>query len=321
MRTKRNRKPRNDRNQRATPRNISSANLRGPRRPPRPVAPRPRPRVSAQYVGKGQRPERCGRVAPVVQLTAGRGSERVAEPVATAPSPAPTVSVEVPRRLSVSTAVLLLVVGLEVAAAAVLAVRLGSAHDEGATVSGRSSYGAPVRVPVGTAYVSTRVVAPESLRVTHWLHTGSDITRVRIHVPQVPGLVGEVTVSNLVIAAEGQPVTAPALPSQALGQTYVVPAGRHIYVSYVLQGALQRDSAPAGRALARFTALDVATPQAPVTRSRRSVAGARVLALACSPSRPGALPYPCGSPAGSTWGVVLAKGHTGDRVMAQLDLS
>ncbi|WP_151083549.1 hypothetical protein [Nocardioides cynanchi] len=249
-----------------------------------------------------------------------RSLELVSEPVATPPTPTRTGAA--PRRLSVSTLILLVVVGLEIAAMAVLAFHLAaSPQDQGATVSFRS-YAAPVPVPMGTAYVRSRVVSPEDLRVTHWVHTGGDVSRLTIRLPHVPGLApGAVTVSDLLIASDGQQATAPALAGHGPGQTYVVPAGRHIYVSYLLHGALDRSSTVAGRVLARFTALDVATPQQPVDRARYTVLGGRVLAMACSPDRPHALPRPCGGPAGGAWRAVLGRGHTDDRVMAQLDLS
>lgn len=323
MSAKRNRKPRKNRNRRSAPRNVSSANLPAPEPPPRPVGPRPgpRPRISAQYVGAGQRPQRRGRAPQAAELAAERSAEPVAETVATTATP--SWAIEVPRRLSVSTVILLTIVGLELVAMAVLALHLrASPHDEGSVVSYRSGYAAPVPVPVGTAYVRSTVVAPEALRVTHWVHTGSDVGRVRIRVPHMPGLApGTVALSDLVIASDGQPVPASRLPGTGPGRTYVVPAGRHIYVRYVLLGALERSSSPAGRALARFTALDVDTPEDSVARTRHTVVGARVLALACSADRPDALPHPCGSETNGTWRVVLGSGHTHDRVTAQMDLS
>src|SRR4051794_8891729 len=73
------------------------------------------------------------------------------------------------RRLSASTAALVGVVALEVAALGVLAYHVASRTDEAVTVSS-TSYAAPVRLPAGTAYVRSRVVAPGTLMVSHWIH-------------------------------------------------------------------------------------------------------------------------------------------------------
>lgn len=333
MSAKRNRRSSKSRGRRPTPKAAGSTHLPAPQPPPaRPVPPRPGPRplISAQYVGASKRNPRRGRVsrtpegaAVPVELRTGhpveQGPERAAEPATRPPA---TWTIEVPRRVSVSTMILLAVVGLEVVAMVVLGMHLGSPNDQGAVVSYRSSYVAPVDVPVGTSYVRSRVVAPDTLRVSHWIHADRDISRVRIRVPHVPGLApGALTVSDLVIASDGQPVPAPGLPGAGHGRSYVVPPGRDVYVGYVLEGALQHSSSPAGRALARLTSLEVATPQAPGTGTTDTVVGARVLALACSPGGHHALPRPCGSETRGTWRVVLRGGHTSDRVMAQLDLS
>jgi hypothetical protein len=90
-------------------------------------------------------------------------------------------------------------------------------------------------------------------------------------------------------------------------------------VRYRLTGALQR-SGPDGRALARITALDVSTGS-PQARTTHTVVGTTVLAMACIPAAPGALPAPCGRVREGAWSVRLRPGEQADRVLAQLSLS
>jgi hypothetical protein len=184
-------------------------------------------------------------------------------------------------------------------------------------------YVAPVPVSAGTAFVSTEVLDPQSLRVTHWIHTDRPVSRVRISAPRVPGVAADaVGVSDLVVASGSQTVGGVTAPGPGSARVYVVPPGRWIYVSYVLTGVLQHSGTPAGRALAPLTALGVSTDQDPVVSSLHRVEGAQVLALACSSTRsPTALVRPCGTVHGGTWQVELHAPHTSDRVLAQMNLS
>jgi hypothetical protein len=111
------------------------------------------------------------------------------------------------------------------------------------------------------------------------------------------------------------------LPRGGGTQTVIVPAGRRIYVSYVLTGAVQMSASSTGHDLAKVTALGVSTPPAPVASTTYSVMGAPILALACSPNLPDAVARPCGRAMADGWRVDLRGVHRGDRVTARMDLS
>ncbi len=246
----------------------------------------------------------------------------VAEP----PPPAPVVTEAIPepppRRRS-SGRLLLVGGGTAVVVAvivALLARHLAAPDDREVAATASAPYLAPVRVPVGNAFVRTQVVAPDSLRVTHWVHTDRPVTVVRVGAAQAPGVAAVIGVSKLVVAADGRTVLRERAPSAASAHTYVVPPSRRIFVTYVLTGALQRSDTLATRALAPLTALDVSTVQAPVHQATYSVVGAQVLQLACSANEPTSLPRPCGTVRDGSWQVDLRGPETKDRVIAQLDL-
>jgi hypothetical protein len=330
MSRKRNRKPR--RNGVAhTPRSITSASL--PSRTA--VSPKPprvtRPRVSGQYLARS-RPARSRRpdgvppeVSPVPSL-ASIVLDLAPEP---APGPAPTVLrapeesqvlSEQPRR-SVKRLVLAGVLALEVAVLLALLVP-HVLRDGGTDHTAADRYAAPAPVPAGTSFVRTQVISSQSLRVTHWIHTDRPVYRVRIDTPQVPGVAADALVaSGLILASDGRAVPDAKRPTAGAAHTYAVPPGRRIYVTYVLTGAIQHSAPPAGRALAVLTTLGVTTIQDPVVQTTHSIVGASILTLACSPNRSGAVPRPCGTARNGSWQVELHAPHTGDRVLAQMDLA
>ena len=92
-----------------------------------------------------------------------------------------------------------------------------------------------------------------------------------------------------------------------------------MFVRYRLDGAVERSGSVAGRALARLVAVDVDLSR-PLRATTYAVSGGEVLNLACSPPRVGAVPYPCGSPAGAGWQVRLEQADRNAVVTAQLDL-
>lgn len=330
------RKPGKSRNAR-TPRSITAAGL-----PPRRPAPDAGPPELAAIEASRVVPDETVVAEPFEDQVAEPEEEPVEEPSPQHPrepvtaallrppsSPAPErepaprdePTSERPRLLPVLLAGLILV--LVVTGAGVVVHRLRGSGLSGTTTPGGRRYVAPVPVSAGTAFVSTQVVAPQTLRVTHWIHTDQPVFRVRISAPQVPGVVtGAIRVSDLVVASGAQTVSGVTAPAQGSAHVYVVPAGRWIYVSYVLSGVLQRSGTPKGRALAPLTALGVSTDQDPVVTTLHRVVGAQVLALACSStSHPAALVRPCGTVRDGTWQVELRGAHTGDRVLAQMNLS
>jgi hypothetical protein len=227
-----------------------------------------------------------------------------------------------PRRsLSWSTAILVLIVALEVGALGVLAFHLTRGNDElGRTVSSRI-HGPPTRLPAGTAFVRSRVVAPDTIMVTHWIHAGRDVRALRMQVPKVPGLGPRaISVSDLVVISDGRSIPQAAPPQGRVAATYVLPPGRHVYVSYLLTGAIRSHGSGNARAVARITALRVSTPPVLLRDITHSVVGARDLALACAPRLPTAVPRTCGGPAGGGWRVELRGVRKGDRVLARMKL-
>ena len=317
MSAKRNRRSRRPANRRPS-RPVPMAVVRSPDPPttgPAESTRVPRRRVSGQYLGHVRTARGRGRPGPpalaVVQPATEPGDE----------TPPPS-SGRRSRRLPASTMALVGIVGLEVAALGVLGAHLVSGRHEVAPVSADRSYAAPVDVPAGTAYVRSRVVAPDALAVTHWIHTGRPVSSLRIQVPRTPGLApGQVAVTNLVIASGGRSIPGSVLPAAGSVRTYVLPPGRRIYVSYVLTGTVQSSGSPPGRALAQITALDVATPQGPFHRTVFRVVGAKILAIACAPNRPNGIALPCGETVAGGWQVDLRGARSDDRVTAQMDLS
>ena len=92
-----------------------------------------------------------------------------------------------------------------------------------------------------------------------------------------------------------------------------------MYVTYLLQGVLERSSTHPDRALARITSLDVG--YRPASRSSTvAFVGAALLNLACEPVYVDIPPVPCGVRTSDGWNVDLPAGSQGYRVMAQLDL-
>ncbi len=139
-------------------------------------------------------------------------------------------------------------------------------------------------------------------------------------MPPAPGLTaGTVRASHVLLSGSSGSVRTPSSVGAAAAETYRFSATHAVHLSYDLSGAVERSSSSTGRALARVVALDVSYPgrRGPSTTS---VVGARVLTLACSAPRAGAVPRPCGEPDASSWTVQLDGPNRSDRVLAQLDL-
>ena len=183
------------------------------------------------------------------------------------------------------------------------------------------AYAAPVDLPAATAYVRSRVLPSGDLEVTHWIHTGDPVDSLTVRTPQTLGLVtGSVTMSDVVLATDGTPYPTVSIGEGRAGlRTFRFPPASALYLRYRLSGVVDV-TGPGDRALARITSQDVSTG-GEVTRSTRTVVGARVLAMACTTGPPDATAAPCGSRDGGVWTVSLGRGKQGSRVMAQLDLS
>ncbi len=176
-------------------------------------------------------------------------------------------------------------------------------------------------LPANGSYVETVVLPSGEMKVTHWIRTKVPESSIKLMAPVLAGIdSGVVTATEVQVVADGMVV--PGADSvEGAGQTYRFVGTKSIYVTYVLSGALERSTSVESRALARVTALDLRYPSMSGT-SVRSVQGAEVLNLACSPpGTPDAAPEPCGKPDPDGWQVQLAGGNRNDHVMAQLQLS
>lgn len=206
-----------------------------------------------------------------------------------------------------------LVTAAALVGAAVVVLHPGS--DGGrAEHSAARRYAPPRPLAPNSSYVETRVLSSGDLQVTHWISSRTPIGMVRLDQPRVAGL-PHLEVSKVVVVGNHTH----AIRSSAKSGAYYVTGARHLYVSYLLKGAVTRAPRPAGRALAVITNLDVDGVPG-LTQTTHSVTGARVLNLACSAGEPEALPAPCGESGSDGWQATLEGGAVGDRVMAQLDL-
>jgi len=214
------------------------------------------------------------------------------------------------------------VVGVLVLAAVAvfLVVRSDDSVDQGGARGLERVPAAPVDLAPQTSWVSTRVTASGDLVVRHWIRSRTSLFGLRLAVPASAAVPGArpPRVRDVLVVAGGR--EAPGPGSLRKGRASYAFTGTHdVFVRYRVAGAVERSDSVAGRALARFTALDVdVTP--PMLTTTYAVSGGKVLNLACSDPEPGAVPFPCGGPAGSGWEVQLEKADRNDVVTAQLDL-
>ena len=179
----------------------------------------------------------------------------------------------------------------------------------------------PVALPVNGSYVETDVLPSGDLKVTHWIHAKVPQFSVKLMAPVLAGTdSGMVTATGVEVAADGRVVPG-AESVGSVSQSYQFHGAESIYVTYVLSGAMELSTSVEGRALARVTALDLEYVSMG-GESVRTVQGAEVLNLACSPSNaPDAAPTPCGEPDSDGWQVRLTGKKWNDHVMAQLNLT
>jgi hypothetical protein len=197
---------------------------------------------------------------------------------------------------------------------------MGHATDDPARLLTSRVYASPVTLQPGTSYVRSRVLPSGDLVVTHWIRTRGPVDSLQVETPATRGLTpGSVTVSHLVLAADGRADPAASSGSRSGTQTLRFPFAHTIYLQYRLSGVVQA-TGPGRRALARLTALDVVAGGNAV-RTTQIVLGAKVLALACTSGPSDALPVPCGAQDAKSWSVRLAPGRQPTRVMAQVELS
>ena len=181
---------------------------------------------------------------------------------------------------------------------------------------------APADLEPRTTVVHARVTPSGDVVMRQWIRSASTVFGIRLSPPPGTGAAADsspVRVRDVRVFANGGAALGPERLEKAR-QYYPFDAGTNdVFVSYQLVGAVERSGSVAGRALATVTALDVdLIPQ--LVETTYAVSGGDVLALACAPDEPDAVPVPCGAPAGRGWRVERAGDDRNDVVIAQLDL-
>ncbi len=185
-----------------------------------------------------------------------------------------------------------------------------------------NNFAPPTHLQPNTSFVRSRVLPSGDLEVTQWIHSRTWMYAVTLDVPQVAGLSpGSVSATGVTLASNGLHTVSFASIGIALGtRTFQLPATHSLYIRYRLSGVVERSLGTPGRALARITSLDVGTTTR-LVNTTRTVVGAAVLNLACTPDTPTGLTKPCGRKHGGNWTVRLNGAEETNQVMAQLDMS
>jgi hypothetical protein len=185
-----------------------------------------------------------------------------------------------------------------------------------------NNFAPPTHLRPDTSFVRSRVLPSGDLEVTHWIHSRAWMYAVTLDMPQVAGLSPRsVSATKVTLASNGLRTIKFASIGIALGKrTFQLPPTHSLYIRYRLSGVVERSLGTSDRALARITSLDVGTATR-LVNTTRTVVGARVLNLACTPDRSTGLTTPCGTEHGGNWIVRLKGAEETNQVMAQLDMS
>jgi hypothetical protein len=202
----------------------------------------------------------------------------------------------------------------------VVVVRAMGGTDDPApgTTAARDVPEPPVALAPGSSYVESRVTASGALTVRHWIRNKAFVFGVDLTPPAATAGPGRVIARSVRVVADGRVSDGPRVVDSGRAR-YSFAGAREVFVTYRMDGALQRSDSSTGRALAWVTSLDVGLEPA-TSRATRVVVGDRILALACLPPGALAVPEPCGAPTRGGWEVRLDGAHAEDRVIAQLDL-
>ncbi|MGD9958933.1 hypothetical protein [Nocardioides sp.] len=175
---------------------------------------------------------------------------------------------------------------------------------------------APVTLPTNGSFVQSTVLADGDIMVQHWIRTPG-VSKLTLSVPDV-GANSALKATKVVIVADDRRLFGRST-IDAASRTHYIDGATSIYVSYLLEGAVERNGTTPGRALARVTSLDVEYDATGGVSTHR-IEGADVLTLACYPtSSAGADVRPCGDADDGPWEVSLSGPQRNDRVMAQFD--
>ncbi len=174
----------------------------------------------------------------------------------------------------------------------------------------------PVALPSNGSFVQSTVLADGDIKVQEWIRT-EGVFKLTLSAPEL-ATNSKVLASDVKIVADGIRLFGRSTVASA-DRTHYLEGAKAIYISYLLEGAIERTGSAPGRALARVTALDV-TYDAEGGTSTRRVEGAHVLSMACyPPTSPGTGVRPCGSDEDGPWQVELGSEKRDDRVMVQFD--
>jgi hypothetical protein len=176
----------------------------------------------------------------------------------------------------------------------------------------------PAALPPVGSYVESRILPSGDIQVTEWIRTRTDVSEIELVAPNGDGPAGSPTARDVVVTGDDLRADGQTQVSDSARYVFADPA-RLIQVRYMLTGAVEQSPSAPGRALARYTSLDVRyTPKAGPTKVH--LLGAEVLATACTSAEAPLVPRPCGWPQGGAWQVRLRGDDRDDHVMAQVNL-
>ena len=179
----------------------------------------------------------------------------------------------------------------------------------------------PAALAPDSSYVLTRVTRSGDLLVREWIRSSEDLVSLQLEAPMPARTPARdpIRAQQVRVVVDGR--VTDGLDAIGAGTGYYTFAPtRDVYLDYRLVGAVDMAGTVAGRGLARATSLVVTYSPRPVT-STRTITGAEVLGLACTPpgARTAALTRPCGGPDGAGWTVQLDDEDADDEVVAVFD--
>ncbi len=177
----------------------------------------------------------------------------------------------------------------------------------------------PAAAPTVGSYVETRVTKNGVVHVRQWVRSATPLSAVRLEVPAVRGQALLPTATHVVVVGDQEILNPPDTVGLTGRRLFFDARPRKVYLTYTLQGAVERSPSVPGRALVRATALQVV--YSPLDGpSRITLVGKKVLSMACQ-SSPLEAPRPCGAPGKGRWSVLLKGDARSESVVAQVDLT